>query len=185
MDNNNNIYNGQQPAEPQAQPIQQPIQQPVYQQPVYQQYPQYQQVPGQYGMPPYAADPVMGTPLPTEEERIKKENNKKGNILCFISIGLQLVPYISSGILGALTESVSTISDNYGSTSIISSILSLLLGGSYIASWVFMIIARVKYKNKFSKILMWVYIGMLALSVIALIILIAMCAYMCKDCNGF
>ena len=49
-----------------------------------------------------------------------------------------------------------------------------------------MIIARVKYKeSKFAKVLMWVYIGILAASVIAIILVIAMCAYMLKDCQGF
>ena len=192
MDNNNNINNFQQPVEPQAQPVQQPIQQPVQQpvyqqapQPVYQQYPQYQQVPGQYAAPGYPVDPIMGSPIPTEEERLKKENNKKGNILCFISLGLMLLPYITSGILGGIIESVGSITDNYESTSLISTVLSTLLGGSYIGSWVCMIIARVKYKNTFSKVLMWIYIGMLAASIIAIIIIVAMCAYMCKDCQGF
>ena len=196
MDNNNNINNFQQPVEPQAQPIQQPVQQqvqqpvqqPVYQpvqQPVYQQYPQYQQVPGQYASPVYPVDPVMGTPIPTEEERKKKENIKKGNILCFISLGLMLLSYITSGILGGIVDSMGSITDSYESTSVLSTVLSTLLGGSYIGSWVCMIIARVKYKNTFSKVLMWIYIGILALSVIAVVILIAMCAYMCKDCQGF
>ena len=192
MDNNNNINNFQQPVEPQAQPVQQPIQQPVQQpvyqqapQPVYQQYPQYQQVPGQYAAPGYPVDPIMGSPIPTEEERLKKENNKKGNILCFISLGLMILPYITSGILGGFIESVGSITDNYESTSLISTVLSTLLGGSYIGSWVCMIIARVKYKNTFSKVLMWIYIGILAASIIAIIIIVAMCAYMCKDCQGF
>lgn len=191
MDNNNNINNFQQPAEPQTQPVQQPVYQqapqPTYQQapqPVYQQYPQYQQVPGQYAAPVYPVDPVLGTPIPTKEERSKKENNKKGNILCFISLGLMLLPYITTGILGGIIESVGSIADNYESTSIVSTILSTIVGGSYIGSWVCMIIARVKYKNTFSKVLMWIYIGLLIASVIAVVILIAMCAYMCRDCQG-
>ena len=184
MDNNNNIYNGQQPVQsvqpqPQVQPVQQPVQQPVYQQ-----YPQYQQVPGQYVQ--YPVDPVFGSPLVSQEElEAKKANNKKGNILCFISIALQIVPYLTSGIIGALTEGLNSISDNYETISAITSILSTALGGSYFASWVLMIIARVKYKTTFSKVLMWVYIGMAALSVIAIILLFAMCAYMLKDCQGF
>lgn len=191
MDNNNNINNFQQPAEPQTQPVQQPVYQqapqPTYQQapqPVYQQYPQYQQVPGQYAAPVYPVDPVFGTPIPTEEERRKKENNKKGNILCFISLGLMLLPYISTGILGGIVESVGSIADSYESTSIVSTILSTIVGGSYIGSWVCMIIARVKYKNTFSKVLMWIYIGLLIASVIAFVILIAMCAYISRECQG-
>ena len=68
----------------------------------------------------------------------------------------------------------------------IAALISVLFGGSYIASWVFLIIARVKYKeSKFAKILMWVYIGILAAGIIGIILLIAMCAYILKDCQGF
>jgi hypothetical protein len=49
-----------------------------------------------------------------------------------------------------------------------------------------MIIARVKYKeSKFAKVLMWVYIGILAAGILAVVLIIAMCAYMLKDCQGF
>ena len=49
-----------------------------------------------------------------------------------------------------------------------------------------MSIDELKYKeSKFAKILMWVYIGLLAAGVITLVIIIAMCAYMLKDCQGF
>ena len=68
----------------------------------------------------------------------------------------------------------------------IAALISVLFGGSYIASWVFLIIARVKYKeSKFAKILMWVYIGILAAMIIGIILVIAMCAYILKDCQGF
>jgi len=49
-----------------------------------------------------------------------------------------------------------------------------------------MIMARVKYKeSKFAKVLMWVYIGLLAVAILAVILVIAMCAYILKDCQGF
>lgn len=112
-----------------------------------------------------------------------KEKNKKGNILCFISLGLQIIPYILTGILGGITDSFNNLTSNDTSMTVLTEIMSAFVGGSYIASWVFMIIARVKYKNTFSKVLMWVYIGIMALSIVAVVVVIAMCWFMCKDCN--
>lgn len=113
----------------------------------------------------------------------KAARKKKANILCFISLGLHIVPGIISGIFTAIMES---ISKSGGSSDITSTIMASLFSGTYIASWVLMIIARVKYKeSKFAKVLMWVYIGILALYVIAAIVVIATCAYILKDCHGF
>ena len=183
MDNNN-----YQPIQPQYQPLQQPQQpvQPVYQQPAYgqqpsyqQPYPQYQQMPGQY-----MADPLlMSADEMDAEERAARR--KKGNLLCFISIGLLVLPYAVSGIFSGLADSLSELFEDNAGLSAISSLLSLALGGSYIGSWVLMIIARVKYKeNKFAKVLMWVYIGLAAASIIAVVLLIVMCWYLVKDCPG-
>lgn len=172
----------QQPIQQLVQQVQQPVQQPVYQQPAYQQtYPQqYQQAQNQYAgnNAPLGVQPAdMYTP----EEQAKRR--KQANILCFISLACQVAPEILTGVFSGLVESLGDISNvtepiTYG--------YSLITGGTYIASWVLMIIARVKYKeSKFAKILMWVYIGLLAAGVITLILVIAMCAYMLKDCQGF
>lgn len=116
----------------------------------------------------------------------KAARKKKANILCFISLGLHFVPEIISGIFTAIMESISKSAGSSDITSTISMIMASLVSGTYIASWVFMIIARVKYKeSKFAKVLMWVYIGILALYVIAAIVVIATCAYILKDCHGF
>ena len=171
--------------QPQQQPAQPAYQQPVYQQPAYQQqpYPQYQQVPGQYAAQPYV-DPLL---MPADEmsPEEKASRRKKGNLLCFISIGLQVLPYITSGILSGIMESINNLTGSNSSLSILSSILSIATGGSYIGSWVLMIIARVKYKeNKFAKVLMWVYIGLTIAYVVAIVVLIVMCWYLVKDCPG-
>ena len=180
MDNNNFEQNTQ-PVQPQYQQTVQPQPAPyqpvlpVYQQPVYQQ-------PGQpYGMP----DPVYmgGESLLEEEER--KKNLKKANILCFISLGLMVIPSLISGIFSGITDAFKSLSDNYDSASMLVTVLSSTLGGSYIASWVLMLIARIKYKTTFSKVLMWIYIGILAAGILATILIIAMCAYIVKDCQGF
>ena len=164
-----------------VQPVQQPVQQPVYQQPAYQQiYPQQYQQQTQYAgnNAPLGVQPAD---MYTLEEQAKRR--KQANILCIISLVLQVAPEVLTSVFSGMVESLGDMSDvaepiTYG--------FSLLAGGTYIASWVLMIIARVKYKeSKFAKILMWVYIGLLAAGVITLVIIIAMCAYMLKDCQGF
>ena len=191
MDNNN--YQPVQPQyQPQPQQPQQPVQ-PVYQQqPVYGQQPQYQQqyqqpvyqqMPGQYMAQPYVDPLLMPADEMSPEERASRR--KKGNLLCFISIGLQILPYITSGILSGIMESLNELAGSNLGLSAISYILSLATGGSYIASWVMMIIARVKYReNKFAKVLMWVYIGLTVAYITAAILLIVMCWYLVKDCPG-
>ena len=194
MDNNNNqplVQPVQQPqippVDPQmGQPIQQPIQQPVYQEPANQQY--YQQpYPGQ-AQPQYvqgnkATLGIQQADLYTPAEQ--SERRKKANILCIISLVCQFAPELITGVFSGVLQSIDELASN-SSLEPITYVFSLLTGGTYIASWVLMIIARVKYKeSKFAKVLMWVYIGILAASVIAIILVIAMCAYMLKDCQGF
>ena len=181
-----------------AQP--QPVYQPVYQQvppqnagqQPYQQIPPqyavqqpYQQVPPQYAAQPYASNQKMSElDMMSPEERSAR--TKKANLLCFISLGLHFLPEILSGALGAIIREIGNASDMGNASDFFTSALTFLLGGSYIAAWVLMIIARVKYKESvFAKVLMWIYIGILALGILAVILFIAMCAYILKDCHGF
>ena len=56
-------------------------------------------------------------------------------------------------------------------------IIYFISAASYIAGWVFMIIARVRYKeSRFAKVLMWVYIGIL----IAILIFVALAFSLCN-----
>ena len=192
MDNNNNqplVQPVQQPQMPPYDPqMGQPMQQPVYQQPVQ------QPANEQYYQQPYQPQPqyVQGnkatlginqTDLYTPAEQ--SERRKKATILCIISLVCQFAPELITGVFSGILESVDELASN-SSLEPLTYVFSLLTGGTYIASWVLMIIARVKYKeSKFAKVLMWVYIGILAASVIAIILVIAMCAYMLKDCQGF
>lgn len=192
MDNNNNqplVQPVQQPQMPPYDPqLGQPMQQPVYQQPVQQ--PAYEQ----YYQQPYQPQPqyVQGnnatlginqTDLYTPAEQ--SERRKKATILCIISLVCQFAPELITGVFSGILESVDELASN-SALEPLTYVFSLLTGGTYIASWVLMIIARVKYKeSKFAKVLMWVYIGILAASVIAIVLIVAMCAYMLKDCQGF
>ena len=196
MDNNNNI-NTDQTIQPQVQPADQPVAQPAAQpvpaQPVYQQpyqqpvtQPVYQQMQPLYmNQQPYPSDKkITEYDLMTPVE--KAARRKSATILCIISLALQFIPETISGFLTSVLDKVAETSSVSNISEIGSILISVLFGGSYIASWVLMIMARVKYKeSKFAKVLMWVYIGILAAGILAVILIIATCAYIVKDCQGF
>ena len=200
MDNNNNQPLVQPVQHPQIPPVDpqmgQPVQQPVYQQPVYQQPQPNPQQPAyeQYYQQPYQPQPqyvqgnnatlgIKQTDLYTPAEQ--SERRKKATILCIFSLVCQFAPELITGVFSGVLKSVDELTTNSAAEPL-TYVFSMLTGGTYIASWVLMIIARVKYKeSKFAKVLMWVYIGILAASIIAVVLVIAMCAYMLKDCQGF
>ena len=191
MDNNNNI-NTDQTIQPQVQPVTQaqpapaqPVYQQPYQQPAVQPVYQQQMQPQHMVQQPYPADKkITEYDLMTPAEQAARRKN--ATILCLISLGLHFIPETISGFLTSVLENVSEASSVSNVSEIGTILISLLFGGSYIASWVLMILARVKYKeSKFAKVLMWVYIGILAAGILAVILIIATCAYILKDCHGF
>ena len=119
--------------------------------------------------------------LPPEERSARK---KKANTLCIISLILQVSPYVILGVLSGILESLDRSFDVTTSVPAIVQILGYISGGAYIASWVFMIIARAKYSESvFAKVLMWVYLGLLSIGIIGTIVLIYMCAILLNGCH--
>lgn len=105
---------------------------------------------------------------------------KKANTLCFISLGLSLTPLVLTILMVSIN--IATSGENV-LEGLLGKLISSLYGGSYIGSWVTMIIARVKYKESvFAKVLMWVYIGIAILGVIAFIVLMVMCINTLRSC---
>ena len=142
-----------------------------------------QQMPyGQPGMQPMSGAPAGNSIDPVADEQAKK--------LSWISLICYLAP-IALGIIGTILNTIvqgsSLPSDTY--YNVVSGVLGSAGGASRIAAWVLMIVARVKCpQNKFAKVLMWVYIGILIASVLAAIVLIIFLATMChactEDCSG-
>ena len=99
------------------------------------------------------------------------EDDKKANLLCTIS----LILGFGSGMIYAILSSIFKELEPF-----FSSIYSLCP----LASLVFMIIARVKYpNNKFAKVLMWIYIILTILGIIAFIVFAVACFIMCNSIN--
>lgn len=102
----------------------------------------------------------------------QKQDNKTGNILCFISLGLMfVVPGIAGGIANAISSGdISSINNE------ISTVFSILSGSSIIAAWILAIVARVRYKNTMSKVLIILYAGLMVVMIIFVVIIVAACA---------
>lgn len=111
----------------------------------------------------------------TQITNINEEENKKANKLCIISLCLKYIPTIITGSFYGITGE---------SNSVINSLINLL-GLCPLAAFIIMIIVRVKYpKNKFGKIIMWIYIIELILVIIGVIILLIACGAILRDCRG-
>lgn len=131
--------------------------------------------------------PYTARPQPPMTYRDPEKDRKNANTLCIISLICYFVPGLINFIYTFVT--LSSVAD-YESYEYTGGGGSYLLSGlnflAFIAAWVLMIVARVNYPNsKFAKVLMWVYIGLFILGIIATVVIIVTCAAtlsaMCPD----
>ena len=127
-------------------------------------------------------NPVQATP---EQPSVEQPQETYPNVrkLCIISLICYIIPHLIGGIGGSFlstiinTAHLSDMKDLSSAASGFMIALEGLMGGSYIAAWVLMIIARVNNKrDTFAKVLMIVYIVMAVVAVIAVIVLIILIA---------
>ena len=98
--------------------------------------------------------------------------DNKGTKLCVISLlCMFLAPIVVFVIAGRFMSG-----DISGATADAYGVMIPLDFAFYIAAWVLAILSRVKYKNRFSLVLMIIYGSLLALSVIGIIVLF--CVFM-------
>ena len=96
----------------------------------------------------------------------------KGTKLCVISLlCMFLAPIVIFLIAGTFMSG-----DISGATASAYAVMIPLDIASYIAAWILAIISRVKYKNRFSLVLIIIYGSILALSLIGIIVLF--CVFM-------
>lgn len=99
-------------------------------------------------------------------------------MFCWISLGLFLTPFLLAIVFEALKDAF----DFYDVENAVN-ILSESSGLFYLGALVFMIIVRVKYpKNVFGKVLMWIYITITIISIIAVAVMIVACSIACNVC---
>lgn len=113
------------------------------------------------------------------------EEKKKANMLCTISLilkyGMGLITGVVAGVMSAIGNPSSS---SYSVIASANTVLASLTGIAGLAAFVIMIVVRVKYpKNTFGKVIMWIYIVELILSILAAIILIVACASALSACG--
>ena len=113
-----------------------------------------------------------------------KDDNSKATTLCVISLVCHYAPVLGLGsVASVLQESGNAAISATGD--MLQGFVSLIMFGAWVASWVLMIVVRTKYKNStFGKVLMWLYIIGLILSVLAVIAIIAIFAAAFAACAG-
>ena len=114
-----------------------------------------------------------------ENDPTKKDENHLANVLCTISLCLY---FGGSTVIGVLVAMLSVTPF----TGPLAGLLSLLSGLCPIAAYVLMIIARVKCpKSTYAKVVMWIYIALFIMSLIALVVIMVTCAGIIASCaNG-
>ncbi len=109
-------------------------------------------------------EPQKVTVVQTNNNTISEEDNKKANFMCILSLLL----YIAAPVVLYLIDMIISFTLDKGFT-----FFSAFSSLSHLAGLALMIVARVKYpKNTFAKVLMWIYIGLMLLSIVIVIVII-------------
>ena len=109
----------------------------------------------------------------------KPANSSTGNILCIISLICRfVVPAMMASLYSVTSKTgVEALSDF---THLLQSTVAM---AAYIASWVLVIVARIKYKTTFSLVVLIIYLVILVLVIIGIVIFLAMCLSWSKSCQ--
>lgn len=140
--------------------------------------------PYRQGIPPYGQSvPPYGQNNP---DVFTDEDRKKANLLCIISLACYFfIPVVGSGVSAGLANAFSTVSGSSGAVDFLYNIITGIGSISWIAAWVLMIYVRVRYsKSIFGKVLMWVYISFIVISIAAIVAIIIACGKAISECPG-
>lgn len=147
---------------------------------------------------PTPVAPAEPTPTPSEvvppapsaapNQKAKTPEDELATKLCIAS----LICYFGAPVLSSILSSVSDFTSSFSSSSVddlASNVMfwpiGLVLALGPLTGIILMIIARVKApKNTFGKVLMWVYIALFILKVLAIIAIILLFGAMVAACAG-
>ena len=107
------------------------------------------------------------------------EQQKLSTILCVISLVLMFGAPAIAGVISGIGEA-SDIKSLMQAMSIIALLISSV---SYIGAWVLVIIARVKCKTTFSKVLLIIYIALLVLEILSIVFIVVWCIACSNQCS--
>lgn len=125
------------------------------------------------------------------QNQMTPKDKKNAHILCYISLGLYLVPVLCNMLFYFLymtntanrTQELIQTSEVFRLSDAVLAILVPISGICYIAAIVVMIVARVKYPACiFAKVLMWVYITLFIITMVIFAIIMITCAIACDNC---
>lgn len=132
--------------------------------------------------------PVQTQPANPRQNAVTSylENERKqANKYVIISLCCRYAPAILASLLGVLGYSISGVSETADSSfDMLTSLCSLLGGSGYLASWVFAIVARTKFKSaKSPKVLIIVYLVLLGLEILTAILLFMLLMAIIQSCS--
>lgn len=135
------------------------------------------------------AVPNNTAPTAAPNQKVKTPEDQLAEKLCIASIICYFGTPVISSILGGVTNFTSNISSSTGVNDLFSNALllpiGLMLAFGPLAGIILMIIARVKSpKNTFGKVLMWVYIVLFILKILAAIAVIFLFGALIAACAG-
>ena len=107
------------------------------------------------------------------------EQKKLSTILCVISLVLRFGAPAIAGVISGIGQA-SDIKSLMQAMSIIALLISSV---SYIGAWVLVIIARVKCKTTFSKVLLIIYIALLVLEILSIVFIVVCCIACSNQCS--
>ena len=137
---------------------------------------------------PTPSEVVSPAPTAAPNQKVKTPEDQLAEKLCIASVICYFGSPLVSSILSSITGFTSKISSS-STDDLFSSVafwpISLILALGPLAGVILMIVARVKSpKNTFGKVLMWVYIALFILKVLAIIALILLFGAMIAACAG-
>lgn len=114
-----------------------------------------------------------------------ENERKQANKYVIISLCCRYAPAILASLLGVLGYGMKGVSETAGdSLDMLTSLCSLLGGSGYLASWVFAIVARTKFKSaKSPKVLIIVYLVLLGIEILAAVLLFMLILAIIQSCS--
>lgn len=131
------------------------------------------------------ANPEVANPAQNTVTLYLENERKQANKYVIISLCCRYAPAILVSLLGVLGYGMKGVSETAGnSLDMLTSLCSTLGGTGYLASWVFVIVARTKFKTaKSPKVLIIVYLVLLGLEILAAILLFMLLMAIIQSCS--
>lgn len=116
-----------------------------------------------------------------------EQSQKRGTLLCLISLACELLPVILTYIVYLIFEIFPDIETAIGEKTLdaLTNIWEILFVISVLAGVALLIYVRVKYpRHTLGRILMWIYIAFAVLCLVAIVVSMILCYLTCMACEN-